>query len=527
MIQQVTLWEAQKKFFAAGPQPTLFFGGVGSGKTYVAILKMLALLDAYPGSRGAIVRQRFQQLKKTTAATLWKLLPREHILRKNDNDGTLTLQNGSQLMLIHLDKAESINNLKSFEINFAYVDQLEDISAEAWDVLNERVGRWSGATKRGGWPADWPYKDRLGNCVPPRYVFASAYSPGFDHWITQRFWEHGTERDRFKKQGYKVITGSTRDNLALSQEYLDSRLSMGSEYVKRYVDAVEWGAHEGRVFELSPKSILDPHPDLLDRIRRRMKLHRVYDHGEFSPAACLWYATDEKSNVFFYREYMQAEKLVSDHRRAIFELSKLDSLGADPPSYYSNLADPAIFAVSRGRTLSHGPSWSVADEWLDRKIMDSETAVYWRPADNNETMTVGRVREYLRCDPKHVHPVDGIPNSPRVYFIRKTADYPYGCHEVLADIRNAKREEIPGALTPDGRKMYTDDRDQKVRDHLLDCVRYALGMRPAWAREAPPPVSTNGVIDLQEYARLTGYDNFLDSVKRKQEPVRRYGYGGR
>lgn len=522
MIQKVTLWPTQQEFFNAGPQPLLFMGGVGSGKSYIGIMKMLALLDQYPGSRGAIVRQRFQQLKKTTAATLWKLLPVEFVARRNDNDGILKLRNGSELLLLHLDKAESINNLKSLELNFAYVDQLEDVSADAWDTLLERLGRWTGATRRGGWPKDWPYVDRLGNRIPPRYAFASAYSPGFDHWITQRWWEFGTERARYREQGYKVVIGSTRDNLAISQDYLDSRLAMGSEYVKRFVDAVEWGAHEGRIFDINPLSILEPTPDLLSQIRRRMRVHRVYDHGEFSPAACIWYATDDRNNIFVYREYMKADRLVSEHRRSIYEMSKPDAFGSAAPLYHSNYADPAIFAKSRGRSVISAPTWSVADEWLDGTIVEPETAVCWRPADNNEEMTVGRLKEYLRVDGRHTHPITGKRGAPYIYFVRRTDAYPHGCLETLADIRNARRVELE--TLADGTKLFGDERDPKVRDHLLDCVRYAVGMRPSLAKSITREVEP-GTINFAEYMAKGGRDPFLSGSFRRDRPKSRSGYG--
>jgi hypothetical protein len=520
----LTLWPAQRDFFEAGPQPTLFLGGVGAGKTYIGIMKMLYLLDMYPGSRGAIVRQRFQQLKKTTAATLWKMLPKDRIARRNDNEGTLTLSNGSQLLLMHLDKPDSITNLKSMELNFAYVDQLEDVSAEAWDTLWERLGRWSGAMMRGGWPKNWPYRNRLGDHIPPRYLFASAYSPGYENWITSRFWEHGQERARYAAEGYQVFIGSTRDNLALSDEYVASRLAMGSEYVRRFVDATEWGAKEGRIFELHPDSIIDPTQDMITRIRYTMRLHRVYDHGEAVPSACLWYATDSEGNVYYYREYGAADKLVSDHRDAIYQLSKLDGPGQnEPPSYYSNLADPAIFAKSRGRSVNSAPTWSVADEFNDRRIIDPKTAIYWRPANNDEAMTLNRVREYLRIDPKHRSPFTNRMGSPRVFFLRRTPDYPLGCYEVLTDIRAAKRKMVGTA--PDGSKIYGDDRDDAVRDHWLDCVRYSLGMRPSVAAKVEQIPTEPGTIRMSDYDKLIEGANIQDRISQRRNWRGKHAYG--
>jgi len=512
-VKKMSLWTAQKAFFEAGPQPTMFFGGVGSGKTHVMILKLLYLVDQYPGSRAVIVRQRFQQLKKTTAATLWKLLPANRVVRRNDNEGLIYLSNGSQILLLHLDKADSINNLKSLEINFAAVDQTEDISAGAWDTLWERLGRWSGATRRGGWPKNWPYRNRLGEPIPPRYLFGNCYSPGYDHWLTNRFWEHGVERERYAKRGYMVITGSTRENMALSEDYVADRLAMGEEYVRRFVDAVDWGAKEGRIFTIDQQSIVEPTAALLARIKRSMKLHRALDHGEFSPTACLWYATDNDGNVFFYREYMAADKLVSDHREALYQLSK-DDFWEDRPNYYTNYADPSIFNKTRGRSVDSPPTWSVADEWSDTRLVNPRTAISWRRAGNDEAATVNRMREYLRVDPNHRNPITGVYGAPRVYFLRRTDTYPHGIYETIVDIRSQVRKQVGTAS--DGAKLFGDERDDKIRDHCYDAAKYALIMRPSPGEgdQGPPP--DPGTIRIEDYFKLMAREEGREVVEDRR-----------
>ena len=526
-LQDINLrfFGVQKDYFECGPQPSLFLGGVGAGKTYIGLLKMLYLLNEYPGSRGVVVRQRFSQLKRTTAATLWKLLPPQMIARRNDNEGFVKLKNGSELLMAHLDKEDSIDNLKSLELNFAYIDQLEDIKAIAWDTLMERIGRWTGAMRRGGYPPDWPYRDQLGNMIPPRYIFASCYSPGYENWITHRFWEKGDQREKYAKQGYKVFIGSTRDNKALSKDYIEGRLAMGEEYVQRYVDAIVWGANEGRVFEILDDSILDPTEELLAKIKRTMRLHRVLDHGDSSPTGVLWYATDHDGNVFVHREYMEANLLISQHRQNVFNLSCHDGItGRTPPVYYSNLADPSIIRKDRGRKATQIPTHSVADEWSDRRIMDPETAVYWRGANNDESMTVNRLREYLRIDPNHRNPITGVIGAPRLYFLRRTDTYPHGCKEVLVDIRAAKRE-VAGE-TSEGEKLFKDERDKTVRDHLLDCTRYLVGARPALAIRPAMPEAEAGSIRWSDYKQIMEDEEFEAENERRANFTgsARYGY---
>ncbi len=513
-------------FFNAGPQPTLLLGGAGSGKTTIGCLKIAMLADQYPGSRWAIVRKASNALMQTTAVTFYKLIPPGFVVRRNDNAKFCVLKNGSEIVFKHLDQPDSIDSLKSLELNGAYVDQAEEISAEAWDTLDERIGRWTGASKLGGWPPDWPHRTQAGAPIPPRYLFATAYSPGYDHWLTARFWQHGSERDRYAKLGYQVFTASTRDNVHLTADYVQSRLARGGEYVRRYVDAVEWGANEGAIFTIDDQSIIEPTPQLIREIHSPlMKLHRVYDHGDSSPAACVWFATDAYGNIFAFREYMEVCATLSEHRRNIYELSKPDAEASDvPPHYYSQLADPVIFNKTLGRTGTKRPDLSVADEWADKRIMEPETAVFWaKPLTNREDVTILRLKEYLRVDPKHRNPITGQLGAPRIYCLRKTPDYPRGIHELLVDIRSAKRLEIPGSTKPDGSKMYSEDRDPNVRDHLLDCARYLCASRPAVGSVPEMPPAPAGTIRLSDYREACETIRLRRRRESRSRPTGSYG----
>ena len=87
------------------------------------------------------------------------------------------------------------------------------------------------------------------------------------------------------------------------------------------------------------------------------------------------------------------------------------------------------------------------------------------------------------------------------------------------DIRAAKRVEV--GVLPDGSKLYGDERDPKVRDHLLDGVRYSIGMRPALGRKAPEPDREPGTVNLAEYNKL--WDQHTD----QQEAEMRANYTGK
>jgi phage terminase large subunit len=481
--------EKQKEFVVAGPEDILLFlGGFGSGKTYAGILKMLLLLDKYPNSRGAIVRKQFGQLQKTTLQTLFAVLPSAGYTRRNEQ--FVDLRNGSRLYFLHLDTDDSLNVLRGLELSFVFVDQLEEIDEDAWDLLEARVGRWSHAKRVGGWPANWKHRDASGKELPPRYMFASANSPGFESWVYRRWAPESTEHDHWKGLGYKVLINSSRENAFLGQANLDTMLSKGAEWVRRWVDAC-WGEVEGQLHAVHPLSLIIPTPELIAQIKDTHRKFRALDHGDTSPTCCLWGSSDREGNIFVTKEYYKADTLISKHRENISFLSKGDF-------YDFSVADPSIFFKTAQK---HGGKWSVADEYSDVNFLPLQTALFFKAADNNELGTRNRINEYLAVDPEHVHPITKEKGSPRVFFLIRTSDHPMGCFELLKEIRAQKREKVAEGV-------YSDKRDDSVVDHSYDAFRYMVAARPSVARQPRQ--------DKYNVNTFMGYSNFSKREKERR-----------
>src|SRR5512139_53337 len=397
----------QEAFVLAGPHPTLMLGGYGSAKTYGASLKLHRLIEKYPESRWAIIRRVHKHLKATTQVTFDAMTPAWAIKSRNDQDGTREFLNGSRVQFLGLDTEGSMGVLQGLEINGAFVDQAEEISEKVWDTIDARVGRWTKLPK-----------------MPPRYLFATANPTDELHWLYERFAAESPQREEWKAKGYECIVADSRSNKFLPQANLETLLAKDDEFQRRFVRG-EWGNPEGRIFTVDPLSILEPTPELLSKISNGMHLHRSLDHGDSAPTCCLWEATDKDGNIFVYREYYVPDKLVSDHRRAIAVMSGKET-------YHSQLADPSIFHRTAQK---YGGKWSIADEYSDTRVLPHNTALYWSPADNAEMPSRSRIKEYLRVDPEHVHPVTREKGAPRLFFVKKTGDYPNGCDRAILELK--------------------------------------------------------------------------------------------
>jgi hypothetical protein len=322
--------------------------------------------------------------------------------------------------------------------------------------------------------------------MPPRYLFATANPTDELHWLYERFADESPQREEWKAKGYECIVADSRSNKFLPQANLDALLGKDEEFQRRFVKG-EWGNPEGRIFTIDPLSYLEPTPELIEKITHGMHLHRSLDHGDSAPTCCLWHATDGDGNTYVYREYYVPDRLVSDHRRAIAVMSGKEV-------YRSQLADPSIFHKTAQK---YGGKWSISDEYADTRVLPHNTALFWAPADNAEMPSRSRIKEYLRVDPDHLHPVTREKGSPRLFFLRKTHDYPNGCDRAILELKSQKRLKIEEA---GGRDVYSDDRDDTVPDHAYDALKYFVISRPAVMRE---PARAPGLLTWQ------GYSNFM------------------
>lgn len=478
--------------FCYGPAPVCFSGGFGAGKTLCATRKVLYLSDLFPGNRGVIARRVGDELRKTTMPTFFKDCPpeaymyggrradQEKILRLNPrlcSDGVLR---SSEILFLHLDDPEIQHILRGLEINWFLLDQAEEMEEEMFDTLLKRLGRWDQAhvsdkimaleKRRTSRP--WPWWNTPEGThkpgakpIPPTYAMLTCNPDLETHWIWRRFHEDSPDyQEKWKPRGYKMFTFNPLKNRFLPAQNRQELLSADPEWQARFVYG-KWGAGSGNIHKVDPLSIIDGTPEILEWIRSHCTLHRFLDHGDTAPTACGWVGVDDSDNVIFYREYYVPNKLISDHRQAIISLSEEER-------FLFNYADPSIFNPTMQK---NNRRWSVADEYADTTGLPPHTALFWSKGDNDEMGTRNRINEYLRVDAGRIHPFLKTRGSPRLFFLKRTVDYPWGCDHIIRELRSQRRLKVG---SENGKDIYCDDRDDKIPDHGYDLVRYCIASRP-------------------------------------------------
>lgn len=464
--------DAQREFYFALQRNQTFSGGFNNGKSYSGCFKIITLLFTFSKYRTFIARQVRSDLMKTTYQTFMKLCPKEMIESNNQQEGITVFKNGSINFWLHLDHVDE-STLRGLEVNSGFVDQAEETDEKVYDVLDARVGRWDGAEVPEyllNANPDWP-KNKFGRFIVPSYLLLACNPDSQFHYIYRKY--HPQSLERNKK--YFYCEGEWDPSLGSLEAY-EAAIARDPEWVEKYVKG-GWGISNAQIHRLLPDSSLDATPDLLDKISRKGNLFRSMDHGETSPTCCLWFAS--YNGVYIcYREYYVANKVISEHRAAINDLSGSES-------YSSSFADPSIFHVE---SQKNGGFWTVADEYLTKDIQGKP--ISWIAADNNEFATRNRINELLRASDRYKHPVTGESPAPGLYFVKKSEEYPFGCFQAITQLQSQRRKLI-GYV--DGKSVFDDAREEKVTDHAYDPTRYFVAMHGSHRAETKPAPPRNSI----------------------------------
>lgn len=154
-------------------------GAAGGGKSFFGCLWILKSARKYASTRWVIARKEWTTLATTTLATMLELLPTTGMVKGRDYRTTggggsfkITLANGSVILFMHMKHQPSDPNysrLGGLEITGAFVDEADEVTAKAWEILGSRI-RYK-ITENGLTPK------LLGSCNPNK------------NWIKERFYD--------------------------------------------------------------------------------------------------------------------------------------------------------------------------------------------------------------------------------------------------------------------------------------------------------------------------------------------------
>lgn len=131
---EIKLRGYQDKFIFSKARFPALVAGIGTGKSMCGIIRVMSMLEQYPGNLGLIVRKEFTDLRDSTLKDF-----ETYTGLKVRQDKNVVLPNGSTLMFRH---GSEINVLKNINLGVILIEQAEEFdSDETFIFLRDRLRR--------------------------------------------------------------------------------------------------------------------------------------------------------------------------------------------------------------------------------------------------------------------------------------------------------------------------------------------------------------------------------------------------
>ncbi len=141
----INLLPYQDKFLFSTKRYCAMISAIGTGKTFMALLKVWRFCQDYPGSRWLIIRKEYTDLRDSTMKDFELYFG----VKINKQSKSYTTPNGSEILFRHGEEI-SPNVLKNMNLSGFFIEQAEEFKTEQTFVwLQDRL-RKSGSPYRQG-----------------------------------------------------------------------------------------------------------------------------------------------------------------------------------------------------------------------------------------------------------------------------------------------------------------------------------------------------------------------------------------
>lgn len=231
-----------------------------SGKSLSWIIKFILLTQWFPGTRIMIGRKTKGNASETFMKDFVDVCPSGMYTHKV-GEGKLIFRNGSEAVFFGLDALQAgsgddlkkaIQQIKSHNFGFVFMDQLEEIEDKVFEALNSRVRRRQ--CKHGTVPdVDILVKrDKDGLPLYEVCLVCGAYTFNQFNMTTNpaNFWGYDYFKVHPRPMTHLIETSMLDNKNNLSEQFIQSELAKPERYVKKFVYG-EWSPDslvEGGVF---------------------------------------------------------------------------------------------------------------------------------------------------------------------------------------------------------------------------------------------------------------------------------------
>lgn len=344
--------DPQWKFFHSRVRYTCYGGARGGGKSWAIIRKAVLLALYYTGIQILVVRREYDQLENPIIQPMLKLVPPD-IRTYNKTDHLLTFMNGSKIKFSNMPDYSSTVEGK--------------FQGNNWDVLFiDEATQFLESEFRG--------LDAIirGDNGLPKRIYLTCNPGGVGHfWVKRLFVDRKFQAEE-NPDDYVFIQATVDDNKNIDKEYVNV-LNNLPEDVRRAHRYGDWNALSGVYFEEFTDGLhtCKPFP-----IPKHWKRYRAMDYG-LDMHFCIWVAVDESGRCYVYRQFAQANMIVSEAAMIQRELTR-----ADEDIGYT-IAPPDLWARNRETGKSQAVTFA-------------ENGIVLFKADNNRKQGWYALKELLK-----------------------------------------------------------------------------------------------------------------------------------
>lgn len=286
----------------------LYGGAAGGGKSFLGCYWVIKNCLKYKETRWVIARHQIEKLKKTTLRSFFAVckmmkLESEVHYRYNVNAKSITWYNGSEIFLYDLAHQPSdpdYNFLGSLEITGAFVDECNEITAKAWEVLSTRI-RYK--------LKEYGLKPKLlGTCNPSK------------NWVYTDF--YAKERKGTIEDYKKFIPALVTDNGDIPEEYVVQLSRVTDIPTRERLLNGNWD-YDSDPSELMSRQDIDTMFTDSDKKRKGLKYMTidVARKGKDSTVICLW------NGLWCYRVIVLKKKGINELLEEVEKLRLSHSIG--------------------------------------------------------------------------------------------------------------------------------------------------------------------------------------------------------
>ncbi len=474
------------QWLASRAKVQIFGGGFGNGKTAALCIKVLQLVQQYPGVTGIVARSTLTALHDTTLKEFEKWCPPHWVISKGNYDRPeWKFTNGSTVLFRYIKQkgkstgTSTTSSLLSGTYGFIAVDQIDDPEFTDKD-FKDILGRLRSSD------ASYVGTDDTMPRTGPRW-FLAALNP-VRNWIFHNYIKHLVA---YKQKGaigaklsetvdvfrtalgdpnlrvediFDLVEGPTEANRAnLSPDFIAMlRATYDGPMAQRFLDG-GWNAYEGLVYpqfdsELHMVSEVDIRSLLkLGRMQGTVSPVEAYDHGQSAPNCYGLSVKVQIGKVPFwifldgFKEVCSIEQTVKKIRAIRAEWGFADN------RLQVIFADPAIFRKQGQNQKTVGPS-------VAEMFHDNGHGLLMTRGQNDMEAGIAKIGAYLNSYRDVVSPFTGTQPSPYLFFNRDRMDF------VAVEFGDYIYK-----VTMTGERS---DKPRDANDHAMDMVKYCATAYP-------------------------------------------------